>query len=176
MTQPYLIISMGVSGSGKSTVAKMLAKEFDLPFLEADDFHSAENKAHMAAGKALTDAMREPWIASICDKIKTDGKSCVLAYSGLRRAHRQKFRELGFKTLFLYLNGSKELIAKRMSERAGHFMPTSLLDSQFAAMEAPLDEPDMVMVGIEGSIDDIVAKATQLAIRFIAEPQGFHSM
>ncbi|HEY7774369.1 MAG TPA: gluconokinase [Marinagarivorans sp.] len=169
MTQPYLIISMGVSGSGKSTVAQMLADKFDLPFLEADDFHSAENKAHMAAGKALTDEMREPWIANICDTIKRDGKSCVLAYSGLRRAHRQKFRELGFKTLFLNLYGSKELIAQRMSERAGHFMPVSLLDSQFASMEPPQDEPDMVMVSIDATVPEIVANATQVTHEFIAD-------
>jgi gluconokinase len=127
MTQPYLIISMGVSGSGKSTLAKRLAEQFDLPFFEADDFHSAENKAHMAAGKPLTDAMREPWIAHMCDTLKTTGKSCVLAYSGLRRAHRQRFRELGFKTLFLHLHGEKALIAERMQARANHFMPSSLL-------------------------------------------------
>ncbi len=167
MTQPYLIISMGVSGSGKSTVAKMLAQKFDLPFLEADDFHSAQNKAHMAAGKALTDEMREPWIDSICEKIKSDGNNCVLAYSGLRRAHRQKFRELGFTTLFLHLDGSKELIAQRMSARAGHFMPVSLLDSQFASMEAPQDEPDMVLVSIDNPIPQIVANATQIVGSFI---------
>ena len=169
MTQPYLIISMGVSGSGKSTVAEMLAQKFDLPFLEADDFHSAENKAHMAAGKALTDEMREPWIANICNTIKEEGKSCVLAYSGLRRAHRQKFRELGFNTLFLYLNGSKELIAQRMSDRAGHFMPVSLLESQFASMDAPQDEPDMQLVSIDATIPEIVLNATQVANSFIAK-------
>jgi gluconokinase len=123
----------------------------------------------MAAGKALTDDMRAPWIASICQKIKTDGKSCVLAYSGLRRAHRQKFRELGFTTLFLYLNGSKELIAKRMSERAGHFMPVSLLDSQFASMEAPLNEPDMIMVSIDDTVPQIVANATQITRDFLKQ-------
>lgn len=167
MTQPFIIISMGVSGSGKSTLAQLLAEQYDLPFLEADDFHSAENKAHMAAGKPLTDAMREPWIASICNTIKTEGKSCVLAYSGLRRAHRQKFRELGFRTLFIKLDGSKELIAARMSERAGHFMPVSLLDSQFAAMEPPVDEPDMVIVSIDADIPTIVEHATKIAEDFI---------
>ncbi len=169
MTQPYLIISMGVSGSGKSTVAQMLAQKFDLPFLEADDFHSAENQAHMAAGKALTDEMREPWITNLCEKIKTDNTSCVLAYSGLRRAHRQKFRALGFKTLFLYLNGSKELIAQRMSERAGHYMPVSLLDSQFASMDAPQDEPDITRVSIDATVPEIVACATQVANDFIVK-------
>lgn len=169
MTQPYLIISMGVSGSGKSTLAELLAEKFELPFLEADDFHSETNKAHMAAGKALTDEMREPWIASICETIKTEGKSCVLAYSGLRRSHRQKFRELGFKTLFLHMHGTKELIAARMSERAGHFMPVSLLDSQFAAMDPQENEPDMVMVSIDATVPEIVSEATSIVEQFIAE-------
>lgn len=167
MTQPYLIISMGVSGSGKSTLAKHLADKFGLNFHEADDFHPEENVAHMAAGKPLTDAMREPWIANICNTIKTEGQSCVLAYSGLRRAHRQKFRELGFKTLFIKLDGSKELIAARMSARADHFMPVSLLDSQFAAMEPPQDEPDIVLVSIDQDIPAIVEQATKITEDFI---------
>ena len=125
MNKPYLIISMGVSGSGKSTLALRLAEKFNLPFLEADDFHSDENKAHMAAGKSLTGEMREPWITNICHTIKSEGKSCVLAYSGLRRGRRQRFRELGVRTLFLKLDGSMELIASRMKQRANHFMPVS---------------------------------------------------
>ena len=93
LSTPVLVISMGVSGCGKSTLAKHLAKKFGLAFLEADDFHSDENKAHMASGKPLTDAMREPWIASMCDNLRDHrerGESCVLAYSGLRRAHRAR--------------------------------------------------------------------------------------
>ena len=168
MTQPYIIISMGVSGTGKSTLAQLIAETYKLDFLEADDFHSDENKAHMAAGKPLTDEMREPWIANICNTITSKGKSCVLAYSGLRRAHRQKFRELGFKTLFLNLQGSKELIAERMNQRSDHFMPTSLLDSQFAAMDPPEGEPDMVSVSIDATVPEIVAEATKHIEKFIS--------
>ena len=167
MTQPYLIISMGISGSGKSTLAKQLAKQLKFAFYEADDFHSPENKAWMASGKALTDEMREPWIHSICEALKKNGGSSVLAYSGLRRAHRQKFRELGFKTLFIHLQGSKELIARRMQQRSGHFMPASLLDSQIASMEPPLDEPDIITVSIDDAIKNIVANATQITQDFI---------
>lgn len=166
MTQPYLIISMGVSGSGKSTIAKLLAKKLGLPFLEADNFHSAENKAHMAAGKPLTDAMREPWITNICQTIQNEGTSCVLAYSGLRRAHRQRFRELGFKTLFLHLYGTKKLIASRMRSRNNHFMPASLLESQFAAMEPAQSEQDMVTISINATVPKIVAQATEIVETF----------
>ena len=167
MTQPYLIISMGISGSGKSTLAKQLAKQLKFSFYEADDFHSAENKAWMAAGKALTDDMRAPWIQSLCETIKKNNNNCVLAYSGLKRAHRAKFSEIGFKTLFIHLQGSKELIARRMQQRAGHFMPASLLDSQIASMEPALDEPDIITVSIDDAIKNIVANATQIAEDFI---------
>lgn len=167
MTIPYLIIGMGISGTGKSTLSKQLAKRLGLPFYEADDFHSPENKAWMASGKALTDDMRAPWIQSICDALSTDGQSCVLAYSGLRRAHRQKFRELGFRTLFIHLNGSKELIARRMRQRSGHFMPVELLNSQIASMEPALNEPDIVLVSIDDAIKNIVANAIQIVDDFV---------
>ncbi len=156
--QPILIICMGVSGSGKSTVAAKLARQLNYDFLEADDFHSPENKQHMAAGKALTDAMREPWINAMCERLKELGSeqhNCVLAYSGLRRAHRDRFRHLGFKVQFILLTGSKELIAKRMNARKTHFMPSSLLDSQFAAMEPPLNEPDIASIAIYAPVAKI---------------------
>lgn len=170
MNQPYLIISMGVSGSGKSTLAEQLAESLQLPFLEADDFHSDDNKAHMAAGKPLTDAMREPWINNICHHITSKGQNCVLAYSGLRRAHRQRFRALGFKTLFIYLHGEKSLIAKRMNARNNHFMPTTLLDSQFAAMEPPENEPDMVILDIDMKITELTAQARNIVKEFVTDP------
>lgn len=169
-SNPILIISMGVSGCGKTTLAKYLAKDFGLVFLEADDFHSEENKAHMASGKPLTDAMREPWIASMCDKLREHrqkGESCVLAYSGLRRAHRQRFRELGFPTLFIHLAGPQEIIRRRMEARANHFMPSGLLDSQYAALEAAVNEPDIIEVDVGQSIPKIRRQATELAREFI---------
>lgn len=169
-SNPVLIISMGVSGCGKSTLAKHLAKKFSLVFLEADDFHSAENKAHMASGKPLTDAMREPWIASMCDRLREyreAGKSCVLAYSGLRRAHRQRFRELGYPTLFIHLAGPKDVIRQRMEARANHFMPSDLLDSQYAALEPALNEPDMVPVDVGQSVPYIQRQTKTIVSRFI---------
>lgn len=172
-SQPILIICMGVSGCGKSTLARNLAWDFGFEFLEADDFHSAENKAHMASGKPLTDAMREPWITAMCDSLRAfreQGKSCVLAYSGLRRAHRARFRQLGFPTLFLHLAGPKEIIRQRMEIRPNHFMPTGLLDSQYAALEAALDEPDIITIDVGLSIGEIHRQASELVQSFLAQP------
>jgi gluconokinase len=155
-TDPVLVITMGVSGCGKSTVAARLASEFDFQLIEADDFHPPANKAHMASGRPLTDAMREPWIARLCAYLleqRARGESCVLAWSGLRRAHRQRFRGLGYPTLFLHLDGSKEVIRQRMQDRDGHFMPAGLLDSQFEALEAARDEPDIIAVDIVQDLD-----------------------
>lgn len=169
-SNPVLIISMGVSGCGKSTLAKHLAKKFGFVFLEADDFHSEENKAHMASGKPLNDIMREPWIASMCSRLREHrekGESCVLAYSGLRRAHRQIFRELGYPTLFVHLAGPQEVIRRRMEARANHFMPAGLLDSQYAALEAAINEPDIIKVDVSQSIPKIQHQAMELVGGFI---------
>lgn len=169
-TNPVLVISMGVSGCGKSTLARHLAKKFGLVFLEADDFHSAENKAHMASGKPLTDAMREPWIAAMCDALRqhrSRGESCVLAYSGLRRAHRARFRELGYPVLFVHLAGPQEVIRRRMEGRVNHFMPADLLTSQYAALEPALNEPDITIIDVAQSIGKIQRQAEELVGGFI---------
>lgn len=172
-SQPVLIICMGVSGCGKTTLARNLAWDFGFTFLEADDFHSAENKAHMASGHPLTDAMREPWIASMCDSLRQhreQGESCILAYSGLRRAHRARFRELGYPTLFLHLAGLKDIIHQRMALRADHFMPAGLLDSQYVALESPLEEPDIIAIDVGLSIGEIHRQASLLVQGFLAQP------
>lgn len=169
---PVLILSIGVSGCGKTTLAKHLAKDLGLVFLEADDFHSEENKAHMASGKPLNDAMREPWIVSMCSQLREHrqkGDSCVLAYSGLRRAHRQRFRELGYPTLFIHLAGPKEVIHQRLEGRVNHFMPPGLLDSQYAALEAPLNESDIIDVDVSQSIPKIQRQAAALVREFIQQ-------
>ena len=159
MEQPVLVICMGVSGSGKSTVAAELAQRFNLEFIEADDYHSDENRARMKAGIPLTDEQREPWIDTLCRLLedrRQAGIHCILAYSGLRRAHRQRFRELGFRTFFLHLAGDRDLIAERMTQRSGHYMPASLLDSQFAAMEPADSEPDIVTVDGTAPLPEVV--------------------
>lgn len=163
--QPALVICMGVSGSGKSTVAAGLAQHFNLEFIEADDYHSDENRVRMAAGIPLTDEMREPWIDTLCLLLRDRCQNrinCALAYSGLRRAHRQRFRELGFRTLFLHLGADRELIAKRMTQRTGHYMPASLLDSQFAAMEPSEAEPDLVTVDGTAPLPEVIETCRSL--------------
>lgn len=145
-------VVMGVSGSGKTTLARALAAAWTASFLDADDFHSAEAKAHMASGHALTDAMRQPWVERIVDELRrrlAAGERVSLAFSGLRRRHRDMLREAGLPLRFLFLHGERELIARRMRERSGHYMPVGLLDSQFAALEPPRGEADVFALDID---------------------------
>ena len=165
MIRPVLIICMGVSSCGKTTLARALAERFDLFYLEADDFHSEENKAHMAAGKPLSDSMREPWIGNICAALGKEyesGKHCVLACSALKEVHRQRFRETEFNTHFLFLDGSPELISKWISEREGHFMPPELLESQFNALESPLGEPGVTQIRLAQPWAEVLGQASKL--------------
>lgn len=169
--QPVLIICMGVSSCGKTSVARTVANGTGLKFFEADDFHGEENRAHMAAGKALDDAMREPWIDRICTALEAEhaaGKGCVLACSALRKAHRDRFRQLGFRMLFLFLDGSPELIARWISERTGHFMPPELLDSQFADLESPLLEPDVRRIELGDDWSRITTEAMSYSRKCLA--------
>lgn len=155
-----LIIVMGVSGCGKSSVAKKIADELGWPFLEADDFHSKEAKQHMAVGKPLTDVMREPWLQRLADAICIEPKqNMVMAYSGLRRNHRQRFRDLGFDTLFIHLHGDQQVIEQRMKKRKNHFMPSSLLTSQYDALELPNHEPDIVTINIGLDLKGVIERA-----------------
>ena len=160
---------MGVSGSGKSTLAALLADSLGLSFLEADDFHSEANKARMRAGIPLSDDDREPWMNAVCKNLAdmaARGDSCVLAHSALRRAHRDRLRRQGFRTLFLHLDGDRELIARRMAERSGHYMPARLLDSQFDDLEPTDDEPDVVPIDIAADAAEVTATASILVDEF----------
>lgn len=172
---PALVVCMGVSGCGKTTVARAIGTQTGIHFLEADDFHSAQNKAHMAAGKALDETMRAPWIESICAALReksAQGKHCVLACSALRRAHRQRFRKTGFRTLFLFLDGSQEGIAEWMQQRDDHFMPVDLLNSQFDTLESPLGEENVKRIDVDTGWETVTGTAIELAREFIATPTG----
>lgn len=168
---PVLVITMGVSGCGKSTLAAGLAVEFGLRLLEADDFHPPTNVAHMRAGAPLSDAMREPWIAALCATLRGHrqrDESCVLAFSGLRRAHRQRFRELGYPTLFLHLVGDPGVIRARLQARRGHFAPPGLLHSQLEALERPMDEADVVAIDVTSGCGPMHPQAIAAVRAFIA--------
>ena len=161
-TTQTLVVVMGVSGSGKSTVAQAIAKELGCEFVEADDFHPQENRNHMANGMALTDAMREPWIALLQAHLKQAARasrSCTLSFSGLRRSHRAKIKDLPFNTLFIHLEGDQQVIADRINKRSGHFMPVKLLDSQYAALELPQKKEAIVSININQDLESVIQQS-----------------
>ena len=168
--RPALVVCMGVSGCGKTTVARAIAEATSLRFFDADDFHSEQARARMASGKPLDDAMREPWIESIRHTLQREsgeGNDCVLACSALRRHLRDRLRDSGFRTLFLFLDGERELILGWVRQRDDHFMPPSLLDSQFEALESPEGEPDTARIVMTDDWETTVKTAIALSRRFI---------
>jgi gluconokinase len=158
--QAPLVIVMGVSGSGKSTVGGLLAERLGVPYAEADDFHPPANIAKMAAGQPLDDTDRGPWLDTIADWI-TDRRDegGVVSCSALRRRYRDRLREAAPALFFVHLDGSEELIADRLTARMSHFMPPGLLRSQFDALE-PL-EPDEAgaVIAIDGGPQQITERA-----------------
>ncbi|MEW2395764.1 gluconokinase, GntK/IdnK-type [Streptomyces sp. NPDC046862] len=146
---PTVVVVMGVSGSGKSSVGRLLARRLRLPFLDADELHPAANRAKMAAGRPLDDEDRRPWLLSLADWIReaTDsGRGGVMACSSLKRAYRDLFRGAGAGVWFLYLELDPASAGRRVAGRVGHFMPARLEDSQYAVLE-PLrpDEPGLTV-------------------------------
>jgi gluconokinase len=154
-----IVVVMGVSGSGKTTIAKDLAKAEGWTLLEGDSFHPPANVAKMAAGTPLTDADRWPWlraIAAAIDAHRARGESAVVACSALRRAYRDILIGERKDVRLVYLQGSRALIGARMHSRKGHFMPEALLDSQFGTLEEPGPEENPITADIGGTPDDIV--------------------
>lgn len=146
---PQLFIVMGVSGSGKSTIARQLAQDYSWAFVDADDFHSEQAKELMAANLPLTDEMRAPWITAIVSHLSLlfkQGKSVSLAYSGLKKRHRSVFRNLSYSCHFFYLQGDKKTLQERMNKRKNHFFSAELLNSQFEAMQPPGDDEKDVSI------------------------------
>ncbi|MFE2727661.1 gluconokinase [Kitasatospora sp. NPDC059327] len=135
---PLTLVVMGVSGVGKTTVARLLADRLDLPYAEADDFHPPANIAKMSAGTPLDDADRAPWLralgAWLGDRAQA-GTGGVVTCSALKRHYRDTLRAACPGAFFLHLSGRHELVGDRLAHRTGHFMPPSLLDSQYAALE-----------------------------------------
>lgn len=131
-----IVVVMGVSGSGKTTVGQILATRLGCPFLDADEFHPPENVAKMAAGTPLTDADRWPWLGGLNRELRKK-EHAVLACSALRQAYRDALSEGLEDCRFVHLHGSIELIRARLKERQHRYMPASLLESQFATLEPP---------------------------------------
>ena len=155
---------MGVSGTGKTTVAQALQQRLGWPFAEGDDLHPAANVAKMAAGIPLEDADRWPWLDTIAawtsEQAAAD-RSTIVTCSALHRAYRDRLRVAAAGTVFVHLVGSPDLLAERMDNRLGHFMPSSLLASQLETLE-PLeaDEPGVV-VDVSATIDAMVAQVLE---------------
>lgn len=142
------VIAMGVSGSGKTTVGEVIAKRKGIAFFDGDDLHSPEARAKMTAGVALNDEDRGPWLERI-GKLLADSaahpKGAVVACSALKRAYRDRLRAIvGPSLRFLFLKGDKALMRARVAGRKGHYMPASLIDSQFATLESPEGEGEVV--------------------------------
>ena len=152
-----IVVLMGVTGSGKTTVGKALAEGLGWRYLDADEFHPATNVAKMRAGVALNDADRKPWLASLAGAIADNlqaGDPAVLACSALKQNYRDAL-SISDEVRFVYLKGDRETIAERLLERRDHYMNPKLLDSQFETLEEPKDalEIDAAM-----SVDDIVRR------------------
>jgi len=152
---------MGVSGSGKSTLGKALASRLDWPFQEGDDLHPPANIAKMSAGIPLTDEDRAPWLAAVgawIDRCIGQGGGGVITCSALKAAYRRTLTAGRPSVRVVYLEGSKALIAERLVERTGHFMPTGLIDSQFADLEPPTPEEHAIDVSADSPIERQVTK------------------
>jgi gluconokinase len=156
---PCALIVMGVSGSGKSTIGERLAERLAWSYEDGDKFHPASNVAKMSAGHPLTDTDRWPWLMAIADEIDRvcrDGQHAVIACSALKRAYRDVLVHGRNDVRIVFLNGTQELIANRLAQRKGHFMPPGLLESQFETLEPPDTSENPVTVSIDASIDAVV--------------------
>jgi len=156
---PCALVLMGVSGSGKSTVADRLAEKLSWIYEDGDRFHPASNVAKMRAGHPLTDEDRWPWLQAIADEIDracNAGQRLVIACSALKRAYRDVLVHGRNDVRIVFLNGTKELIASRLAQRRGHFMPAGLLDSQFKTLEPPGTDENPITVSIDASVESIV--------------------
>ena len=156
---PCALIVMGVSGSGKSTIADRLAERLGWDFEDGDKFHPASNVAKMSAGHPLTDEDRWPWLQAIADEIDRvckAGQHAVIACSALKRTYRNILVHGRNDVRIVFLDGSQQLIADRLAARKGHFMPPGLLASQFKTLEPPERNENPIIVSIDASVDAIV--------------------
>jgi carbohydrate kinase (thermoresistant glucokinase family) len=156
-----IVVVMGVSGSGKTTIAKMLAGALGCPYLEGDDLHPPSNVEKMRGGTPLTDADRLPWLCRIAREIdvwRQRGGSGVVTCSALKRAYRDILIGDRACVILAYLKGSRTMIENRMAARQAHFMPVALLDSQFATLEEPGPDERAVIVDIGGPPGEIAAE------------------
>ena len=154
-----VIVVMGVSGCGKTTIASRLAGRLEWPFAEADNFHSQANVAKMRSGIPLDDEDRWPWLDSLAEWIdarRAEGRDCVVACSALKRAYRERLARGHGDLRIVYLRGDYDAISSRLAGRTGHYMPLALLKTQFDALEEPGDDERPLILDIEESPEAMV--------------------
>ncbi len=154
------VVMMGVSGSGKTTVARGVAGRLGWDVLEGDSYHPPANVAKMHRGEPLDDADRLPWLHAIASAIDAElsaGRSCVVACSALKRSYREILIGARAHVALVYLQGARKLLADRLAHRQGHFMPPSLLDSQLATLEEPGKMEKPITISVAPSPPEIVA-------------------
>ena len=159
LAAPPVLVVMGVSGCGKSTVGARLAEALGLEFVEGDAFHAPRNVAKMASGLPLTDADRADWLAQLADKLAgavRERRGVVLACSALKRAYREHLRTGAPQLRLVHLTGARDVLSERTSQRSGHYMPASLLESQLATLEPPEADENALTFDIGQQPDAIV--------------------
>ncbi len=166
-----VFIIMGVSSTGKSTVGEMFAQEIRAKFIDGDDLHPKANVLKMSQGEALNDHDRNPWLERIRDaafSMEMKNERGVIVCSALKKCYRDKIREGNQNVIFLHLHADKAIIAERMQNREGHFMPLSLLDDQYATMEMPTDlEAKTHQVDVSNDLYEVVSECVTLAKQYL---------
>lgn len=174
MSLPRILLVMGVSGSGKTTIGTALAQRLGWAYEEGDAFHPQSNVDKMRAGHPLTDDDRWPWLRAIAariDAVRDAGGHAVITCSALKCAYRAVLTGGRADVRLVYLEGSHELIARRLAVRRGHFMPPALLDSQFAALEAPGEDERPLVVAVDAPPDAVAERLVRMLADAAALPQ-----
>ncbi len=175
MTTPMAVVVMGVTGTGKTTIGRMLADRLDARFAEGDDYHPTANVEKMRSGHPLDDEDRRPWLEAIAKDLRRwleDGTTAVVTCSALKRNYRDLLRQAGPGVRFLYLEGDAELIRQRLAGRQGHYMPAALLPSQLRTLENPADEPDVATVEVDGEPEQILERALRALAKIRSVPES----
>ncbi|MEU2930139.1 gluconokinase [Streptomyces sp. NPDC048304] len=162
MRTPQVVVVMGVAGTGKTTIGPLLAARLGVPYAEGDDFHPQANIDKMSAGIPLDDSDRWPWLDAIGQWAHgRAGLGGVVSSSALKRSYRDRLRAVAPDVVFVHLTGDRKLIEERMTQRQGHFMPTALLDSQFATLQPLGPDEAGVAVDVAGSPQEITERAAK---------------